>query len=80
MKLGDTVFHRPSGETWIVAHADETEVMPVGWPETIAKRSDCDLVEHCSEEEHAELLGRYRQKKDKTDLRTRLVLGKYGEG
>jgi hypothetical protein len=52
MRTGDTVFHRPSGETWVVSWADKTEIIPCGWPETFARVSDCDLLSACSDEEH----------------------------
>lgn len=58
MRAGDTVFHRPTGETWLLAWGDAArgEVSACGWPETIAKMADCDLVEACSDEEHVALL------------------------
>lgn len=63
MKSGDTVFHRPSGETWVVAWADAREVLPAGWPETIASASECDLVRSCSDDEYwamVEAVARYQ--------------------
>jgi hypothetical protein len=46
-KPGDSVKHRPSGETWVVAWADPAtdQLVPCGWPLCIAKLSDCDLDE-----------------------------------
>lgn len=45
--LADRVFHRPTGETWLLAYADyETgDLSWLGWPEGRARISDCDLVE-----------------------------------
>ena len=41
---GDVVWHRPSGEEWMLACDEESgEVMPCGWPLCIAKASDCEL-------------------------------------
>jgi hypothetical protein len=58
MKTGDTVFHRPSGETWTVAYADHAGgwMSWLGWPPGEAKISDCDLVEECTEAESMKLL------------------------
>jgi len=52
IKTGDDVFHRPSGETWTVAIADEQrdEVQSCGWPPRCVKLSDCDLVKSCTDE------------------------------
>lgn len=46
LRAGDTVYHMPSKETWVLA-ADEEDgrVICCGWPETIAKASDCELRE-----------------------------------
>jgi hypothetical protein len=51
------VKHLPSGETWVVAWADDSELMPCGWPEGFAKISDCELIESCSDEDHWKLVG-----------------------
>lgn len=56
MRTGDTVRHIPTGELWTIAWADETEIMWCGWPEGWAKRSDCVLVESCTDEEHWKLV------------------------
>ncbi|TXH71304.1 MAG: hypothetical protein E6Q83_03620 [Thiothrix sp.] len=55
---GDTVFHRPSQETWTVCYADyETgRICPAGWPETIADIADCDFIKKGSSEYREELL------------------------
>lgn len=44
----DTVFHKPSGETWVVCGVDynKGELIPCGYPfPTLAKLSDCELKE-----------------------------------
>ena len=42
---GDVVLHRPSGERWLLAADQEGgEVVCAGWPETVAKAGDCELV------------------------------------
>lgn len=60
MRTGDTVLHRPTGETWIVAtvNAERDEMSWMGWPEGWAKLSDCDLRESCSDDGHIAILRR----------------------
>jgi hypothetical protein len=56
-RAGDTVFHRPSGETWVLSCDEvEGEVIPAGWPESYANAEDCDLVESASDTERLEML------------------------
>ena len=47
IKAGDTVYHRPSGETWWIVRVDDDgeHVYPGGWPPTRARASDCEIVE-----------------------------------
>lgn len=52
MRSGDVVYHRPTGETWVVAAVDGLRVYPAGWPETLAWAGDVELREECSDEEH----------------------------
>jgi len=53
IKTGDTVRHIPSGETWVVAYVrpETNDLAWLGWPEGLARLSDCELVKSCSEEE-----------------------------
>lgn len=64
MRAGDVVKHRPSGETWVLAWGDKerNEVSACGWPESIAKMSDCDLIEAASDEEHLKMLKEWAEK------------------
>jgi hypothetical protein len=57
-KCGDHVKHRPSGETWVVAYADNEHVACCGWPETLAQASDCTLVKAATNEQHVDMLKR----------------------
>lgn len=44
----DVVFHKPSGETWVVCGVNHSEgtLIPCGYPfPSIAKISDCELIE-----------------------------------
>lgn len=46
LKAGDVVFHRPTGEKWLLIENErDGHVIPGGWPRTRARASDCDLVE-----------------------------------
>jgi len=56
MKTGDTVKHKPTGEIWIVAFANENELVPCGWPESYAKPEDCDLVKKATDKERHKLI------------------------
>lgn len=59
MRAGDQVLHLPTGEKWLLAADEERgEVYPLGWPETIAQASDCQLLRAASDTERvAQLLG-----------------------
>lgn len=50
---GDIVHHIPTGEDWIVAFVDGANISPLGWPETVAKLSDCLLLEKATPEDCA---------------------------
>lgn len=56
-RAGDTVKHQPSGEVWMLA-CDQShgDVLPAGWPETLAKATDCELVERATDDERLEML------------------------
>jgi hypothetical protein len=70
MRAGDTVFHRPSAEKWVLAFAGTNLVAPCGWPACTAKKSDCDLVRACTDAEHREMLEKWANKKTDEDFRT----------
>ncbi len=55
-RCGDRVLHRPSGETWVVAYVDGNDLAWCGWPDGLARTSDCDLVKAASDEDHLRLL------------------------
>jgi hypothetical protein len=43
---GDTVYHAPTGETWLlIVDEHDGQVVPGGWPDTRAKAEDCTLLE-----------------------------------
>lgn len=54
---GDTIKHAPTGETWILAcDQQDNDVMPAGWPETLAKATHCRLVKAATDEERLSML------------------------
>lgn len=69
MKTGDTVLHKPTGERWIVAVCNSKEVIPCGWPLTLADPNDCELVKSCSVDEELTLLDDMRKITDASDPR-----------
>ena len=56
-RAGDVVHHVPSGEDWQLA-CDEVDgrVQPMGWPECMARASDCRMVEAASDERRLSVL------------------------
>ena len=52
IRCGDVVFHRPTRERWLVAWAHGHELAPAGWPSCVARIKDCQVVRHCTDEEH----------------------------
>lgn len=56
MRAGDVVHHEPTGETWLLAWAENLQVCAMGWPETVAALGDCTLIKAASDEEHRKAL------------------------
>ena len=56
IRTGDTVFHRPSGERWLVACVRGDDLSWCGWPEGQARLADCDLIISCTDEAHWKLV------------------------
>lgn len=51
-RCGDHVHHRPSGEEWVVAWAEGDHLAAAGWPNSIARLADCDVIYRCTDAEH----------------------------
>jgi hypothetical protein len=60
LREGDIVDHGPTGETWVVSAVSGDELIPGGWPETIAKVSDCTLVELGTDDDHRDMVSQAR--------------------
>ena len=56
MKTGDTVLHRPTGETWLVAFVEDGRLCACGWPLELVPAVDCDLIKSCDAQERVKLL------------------------
>lgn len=58
-RAGDTVRHRPSGETWVLAcDQNGATVWPAGWPEGCADACDCELELAANDGDRVEMLRR----------------------
>ena len=70
LRAGDTVKHGPSGETWLLA-VDQfgDDVAPLGWPETIAKAADCEIVKRASDKERRQRLVKSSEIREPMDIR-----------
>lgn len=53
---GDYVLHHPTGEQWVVACVEGEYLSWCGWPEGMAKLSDCELLEKATPESKEKLL------------------------
>lgn len=80
---GDVVFHRPSGERWVVACVIGARLSWCGWPEGSGDLSDCSLLEKASPEKRLALLRQIADMPTGNDHRARyarLVLGEQKVG
>lgn len=79
-RAGDVVKHEPSGETWSLA-VDQfgDEVSPCGWPETIAKASDCTLIKHATDDERSKQLVESSNIRCQLDVRRREATRQIGK-
>ena len=78
-RCGDQVLHRPTGERWLVAWADPTtnDIAWAGWPNGLARLSDCETIWRCTDERHAQAVDEWRRSRSGSDRRRR-VLAMYG--
>ena len=71
LRSGDTVFHMPTEEEWIVAEVipRRNELSWAGWPYGCADISDCRVIERCTDEEHISMLNKMVSIPDSSDPR-----------
>lgn len=81
IRTGDTVYHRPTGETWLVAYVEDDGryLAPCGWPFCLAPVTDCELREAASDEDSMKLLRELAEMSDQTDMRQRHAAGKLAD-
>lgn len=75
IRCGDIVWHAPSGEEWVVAWADpETDELSwCGWPNGVARLSDCTLAKAATDgESRATLLAVLRSEDSRASRALRL--------
>lgn len=76
-RCGDSVYHAPSGETWLVAWCDGERLAWAGWPDGTALAADCAIVKRATDEEHRTAVDAWR-KTSGGDSRRNRVLAMYG--
>jgi len=55
-RCGDHVHHGPSGEDWVVAYVDGNDLAACGWPDSLARTSDCTLIKAVTDADHRKWL------------------------
>lgn len=76
-RCGDHVLHHPSGEEWLVAWVEGADLAPAGWPECIARLSDCEVTFRCDDAAHRKAVDSWRVSSGGHRAQ---VLRLYGEG
>lgn len=76
---GDTVFHRPTGETWEVACVEDDRLSWCGWPEGSAHLSDCELIEKATPDARMALLHGWAKVGNTHDHRTQYARARLDE-
>lgn len=76
-RCGDHVYHAPTGETWVVAWADAStnDLAWCGWPNGIARLSDCEIVKRVSDTMHAKCLALVIKGSDSRASRAKALYG-----
>lgn len=68
-RCGDHVIHLPSGETWVVAWADETHLAWAGWPDGRALTADCVIKHRVTDGQHLAAVEEWRSASDSSRRR-----------
>lgn len=64
---GDTVKHRPTGETWVVLRVTAEHLLPAGWPPGRALLADCELLEKATPQQRDEMVAYWERLTDDDD-------------
>lgn len=67
---GDTVFHRPTRETWLVAYVRDNRLAWIGWPFGESYVSDCLLVNKATLQKRCHLLHSMASIRNSSDPRS----------
>jgi len=73
----DVVFHKPSGERWVVAFVRGEYLAWCGWPQGEAKLFDCELVKKATSEARDKLLTEMANMNDQSDPRCRYAIAEF---
>lgn len=76
---GDTVYHKPSRETWRVACVRGDRLSWCGWPEGQANLADCELVQKAAPGEKEKLLQTLADMNNQDDHRCRFARYELGK-
>ncbi len=76
---GDTVFHRPTREEWLVACVQGDHLSWCGWPEGMARLADCLLVDKATHAEREKLLRDMAARDDESGHRVRYAQHRLAE-
>jgi hypothetical protein len=66
-RCGDVVRNLKNGEEWLVAWAHGNYLAPWGWPNGIARLSDCEVVTRCTDEDHAKAVSEWLDRDHRGD-------------
>lgn len=75
----DTVYHKPSRETWRVAFVEHGRLWWCGWPEGCADLADCELVWKATPGEKETLLRDMANMQSQNDARKRYAMHALGK-
>jgi len=77
ISCGDIVWHAPSGEEWVVAWAEPKtdELAWCGWPNGVARLSDCTLAKAATDGEHGATLSAVLRSGDSRAVRAERLYG-----
>lgn len=80
IRCGDTVVHKPTGETWLVAYADygTGDLAWSGWPDGRARIADCEISRFATDEQHAKHVAEWLSPPAREDHRTAVIRRLYG--
>ena len=76
-RTADVVFHKPTGERWVVAFVQNGKLFWCGWPLGCADLSNCTIVKKATDEEYEKLLKEMANMNDNRDPRYQYAIAEY---